>query len=154
MKTQRELLAAVLADLADVKKMLARVDSYVTELRNSEQHRRQEDLDQLSSPGTLTVNEDQDCMEFDAASLHLDREERVLINAGVHFSIRGTDVLMDDNDPESEVFYWIIWEFNRSRSERLCVYAVHSGDKEGYEDDLNRSYIYEGPIQSDLFRED
>jgi hypothetical protein len=71
MKTQKELLAAVLADLADVKKMVARIDGYVAELRSSEQHRRQEEQDLLCRPGTLTVNEYHDCMEFDAASLHL-----------------------------------------------------------------------------------
>ena len=149
MKTQKEMLKELLSEINDIKMMISRVHGYVVEIQDSELKRKQNEVDKLSTPATLTVNEDRDCLEYDQTSIHLDRQERMLINSGVNFCIRGEDLSEDDD----EYTNLMIWEFNSSKKAQVIVYAVML-EAEGKEDEYFRDCVYEGKIHQYMLRED
>lgn len=149
MTTQKEILAELKSEIADLKLMVMRIHGYVVEMQEREYNRPQTEADRLSKPATLTVNEDHECMEYDKSSIHLDHQERLLINSGVNFCIRGEDLYEEDD-------YFkvlMIWEFNNSEKAQLIAKAVCIG-KDGKEDEHFRDCVYEGEIHPHMLKED
>lgn len=149
MKTQKELLAEVLTELADLKQMVMRINQYVSEIQASEAQRRQNEIDALTEPVTLMVNEYKDCWEFDATSIRLERQDRLLINDAVHFCLRGED-LTENGDTFKR---WIIWEFNASNKAPISVYGIVI-DEDGTEELPERLYLYRGKFRAEMFKDD
>jgi hypothetical protein len=149
MKTQKGILTELLSEIADLKLMVMRIHGYVVEIQDKESKRLQTEVDRLSKPATLTVNEDQECMEYDKSSLHLDRQERSLINNGINFCIRGEDLCEEGDDFK----VLMIWEFNNSNKTQLIANAVCIG-KDGKEDEHFRDCVYEGKIHPHMLKED
>lgn len=149
MMTQKEILAELKSEIADLKLMVMRIHGYVVEIQDKESRRLQTQVDILSKPATLTVNEDQECMEYDKSSIHLDRQERLLINDGVNFCIRGEDLYEEGDDFKM----LMIWEFNNPNEVKLIANAVCIG-KDGKEDQHFRDCVYEGEIHPYMLKED
>lgn len=147
--TQKEILAELKSEIADLKLMVMRIHGYVVEIQDKESRRLQTQVDILSKPATLTVNEDQECMEYDKSSIHLDRQERLLINDGVNFCIRGEDLYEEGDDFKM----LMIWEFNNPNEVKLIANAVCIG-KDGKEDQHFRDCVYEGEIHPYMLKED
>jgi hypothetical protein len=149
MTTQREILTELQSEIADRKLMVQRIHRYVVEMQDRENNRLQTEAYRLSKPATLTVNEDHECMEYDKSSIHLDHQERLLINNGVNFCIRGENLYEED-----EYFkVLMIWEFNNSKKVQLIANAVCIG-KDGKEDEHFRDCVYEGKIHPHMLKED
>jgi hypothetical protein len=149
MKTQKQILAELLSEISGLKLMVQRIHGYVVEIQDKESRRLQTEVDILSKPATLTVNEDQECMEYDKSSIHLDRQERLLINGGVYFCIRGEDLYEKSDDFKM----LMIWEFNNPKEVKLITNAVCIG-KDGKEDEHFRDCVYEGEIHQHVLKED
>jgi len=148
MTTQKELLTDLQFEIAELKLMVLRIHGYVVEMQEREHNRMQTEADRLSKPATLTVNEDHECMEYDKSSIHLDRRERMLINSGVNFCIRGEDLYEEGDDFKM----LMIWEFNNPNEVQLIANAVCIG-KDG-KDDYFRECVYEGKIHPHMLKED
>ncbi len=149
MATQRAMLTELLSEIADLKMMVMRIHGYVVEIQDREHNRLEIEVDRLSKPATLTVNEDHECMEYDASSIHLNRQERLFINNGVNFCIRGEDLYEEGDDFKM----MMIWEFNNSNEVQLIANAVCIG-KDGKEDEYFRDCVYEGKIHPHMLKED
>jgi hypothetical protein len=149
MKTQKQILTDLQSEIADLKLMVLRIHEYVVEIQDRERNRLQTEADRISKPVTLTVNEDHECMEYDKSSIHLDRQERLLINSGENFCIRGENLY-----EEGDYFkMMMIWEFNNSKKVQLIANAVCIG-KDGKEDEHFRDCVYEGKIHPHMLKED
>ncbi len=149
MTTQKEGMTELLSEISDLKLMVLRIHGYVVEMQEREHNRLQTEADRLSKPATLTVNEDNECMEYDKSSIHLDRRERMLINSGVNFCIRGEDLYEEGDDFKM----LMIWEFNNPNGVELIANAVCIG-KNGKEDEYFRDCVYEGKIHPYMLKED
>lgn len=149
MTTQKEILSELKSEIADLKLMVMRIHEYVVEIQDRERNRLQTEADRLSKTAILTVNEDHEYMEYDNSSIHQDHQERLLINNGVNFCIRGEDLYEEDD-------YFkvlMIWEFNNSEKAQLIANAVCIG-KDGKEDEHFRDCVYEGEIHPHMLKED
>ncbi len=149
MTTEKQILAELRSEISDLTLMVQRIHGYVVEMQEREHNRLQTEADRLSKPATLTVNEDHECMEYDNSSIHLDHQERLLINNGVNFCIRGEDLYEEGDDFKM----LMIWAFNNSEKAQLIVNAVCI-TKDGKEDEHFRDCVYEGEIHPHMLKED
>lgn len=140
MKTQKELLNHVLSEISDLKLMIEKIHTRLSEIQ-FKKNDNSEEFDRSDESSILTVNEDLQIWEYNSTSIILNSTEKTLINEFVHFSIRG-ECLNDEND---EFNCFVIWEFNQPNGNQLIVSVVDCDINGKAMHDL-RDRLYDGQI--------
>lgn len=147
MKTQKEFLVEVLAELADLKQMVKKINDDLAYLKTQDQQRQSTEYRQQNKSVTLWVDGG---YEFGDPRIHLTSDEWLWVRSGINFCIWGNKVYLDDE--RTEPMCDVVWEFNRSENHQLVATAYFEEEEDGWK--MEEMIFYEGKIRKDMIEED
>lgn len=104
--------------LAELTNMITALDQRLARLEQRLSEQQQGVAPASTGEVTLVVNGNHEVWEYGPVALTLGSVERGWVNSGAHFCIR-----VEDTD-EQDYPCWVIWEFNISTDQELCVEVI------------------------------